>query len=121
MYFACIMVIDWSVYGVKKLSKKIIDEIELYLKDTTIHVVAPPGAGKTVLGVEIIKKLDKQTLILVPSLVLKNQWLNYLRENFGAEHVSQRLSDHKKITITTYQEFHLQGNRSKGRHMRLLF
>ncbi|EOI06940.1 hypothetical protein UAY_00282 [Enterococcus moraviensis ATCC BAA-383] len=97
----------------RSFQKKIIDEIELYLKDTTIHVVAPPGAGKTVLGVEIIKKLDKQTLILVPSLVLKNQWLNYLRDNFGVEHVSQRLSDHKKITITTYQEFHLQGESIK--------
>lgn len=91
----------------RSFQKRIVDEIELYLKDKMIHVVAPPGAGKTTLGVEIIKELNKQTLILVPSLVLKNQWLHYIRDAFGMDEESQSLVDNKKITVTTYQEFHI--------------
>jgi superfamily II DNA or RNA helicase len=92
----------------RNFQKEIIAEIERHLSDEALHIVAPPGAGKTLLGVEIAKKLQKRTLILVPSLVLKNQWLSYLTAAFGSQNVSQDFIEPKSITLTTYQKFHLQ-------------
>jgi len=33
----------------------------------TTHIVAPPGSGKTLLGVELIRRVGKHALVLAPN------------------------------------------------------
>jgi len=38
------------------------------------HIVAPPGSGKTLLGVELIRRVGKRALVLAPSQGIQQQW-----------------------------------------------
>ncbi|HVM27898.1 MAG TPA: DEAD/DEAH box helicase family protein, partial [Mycobacteriales bacterium] len=35
--------------------------------DRRAYVVMPPGAGKTVLGLEVVRRLGRRTLVLAPN------------------------------------------------------
>jgi superfamily II DNA or RNA helicase len=39
------------------------------------HIVAPPGSGKTLLGMEMVRRLGSRTLVLVPNTAVQEQWL----------------------------------------------
>lgn len=41
---------------------------------TSSHIVAPPGAGKTVIGLEIIRRLGRPALVLAPTATIQEQW-----------------------------------------------
>jgi superfamily II DNA or RNA helicase len=41
--------------------------------------VAPPGSGKTLLGVEVVRRLGKPALVLVPNTAVQAQWLRAVR------------------------------------------
>jgi len=47
------------------------------------HVLAPPGSGKTMLGMEIVRRLGARTLVLCPNSAVQAQWLT-TAELFGA-------------------------------------
>ena len=64
------------------LSKRVLDRADTYLKDGKIHIAAPPGSGKTTLGIELIRRLGKPCLILSPSAVIRQQWLDRAKEAF---------------------------------------
>ncbi len=42
------------------------------------HVVAPPGAGKTIVGLELAIRLGKPTLIVCPNTAIQGQWIDKL-------------------------------------------
>ena len=44
--------------------------------------MAPPGSGKTIVGLEMITRLDAPTLILVPNITLQFQWKDKLEKLF---------------------------------------
>lgn len=46
---------------------------------TRTHVVAPPGSGKTVLGLEMIARLGRPALVLAPTATIQAQWPRALR------------------------------------------
>jgi superfamily II DNA or RNA helicase len=62
-------------------------------------VVLPTGAGKTVLALKAIEQLGEATLVVVPTLVLVDQWRETLEEAFGGE-VGVR--DLRALTVSTY-------------------
>lgn len=39
-----------------------------------LHLVAPPGAGKTILGLEFARRRGQRTLVLSPNATLQRQW-----------------------------------------------
>lgn len=43
---------DWRSY-----QQRVLDHADEYLKDGKIHIVAPPGSGKTTLGIELIRRI----------------------------------------------------------------
>ena len=45
---------------------RVLQNVSRYLSDDKIHIVAAPGSGKTTLGIELIKRLNANTLILAP-------------------------------------------------------
>lgn len=89
----------------REYQARVLEHLDLYREDRKIHIVAPPGAGKTVLGLEIVRRYNRQTLILAPSLTIRNQWTERLIEDFGGHKkmVSSRLDQPAEITVVTYQ------------------
>lgn len=95
--------IQWRSY-----QQRLLDNFSTYLTNDSVHLVAPPGAGKTFLGVEMIRRLDRKTLILVPSLILKKQWLTTIEDFFLVDpadsgHLSGTIEAPGRITVETYQ------------------
>lgn len=93
--------IQWRSY-----QKRVLANIENYLEDQSIHLIAPPGSGKTLLGVGIIQHLQKKTLVLVPSLILKEQWLATLMSYDDSLIITGELLASGDITVSTYQELY---------------
>jgi len=54
--------------------QKVLDNANKHLLDKKIHIVAAPGSGKTVLGLELIRRLGAPALVLSPSVSIKQQW-----------------------------------------------
>lgn len=97
----------WRSYQARVLAN-----LEPYLADKKFHLVAAPGSGKTTIGLEIIARVNQPALVLVPSLTIKSQWLQRIREAFLedgqelADVVSDDLHCPKWLTVATYQSLH---------------
>ena len=61
------------LYGFRDYQAKVLAELPHLLQDDRVHISAAPGAGKTILGLEIIRQLNRRALILVPTLTIRNQ------------------------------------------------
>jgi DNA excision repair protein ERCC-3 len=71
-------------------------------------VVLPCGAGKTVVGMGVLDKLQCHTLILTPSTIAVRQWINEIldKTNLTPDQVGEYTGERKEIrpvTVTTYQ------------------
>ncbi len=87
---------------------RILEELNQYLEDSHLHIVAAPGSGKTILGLEVIIKLDRPTLILAPTIAIKNQWIERLVTNFipnkeKPSWISDDIKEPQFLTVSTYQ------------------
>ncbi len=78
-------------------------------------VVLPTGAGKTILAVKAIEKLQCSTLVLVPTIVLVEQWRSVLGQAFDMEigALGGGDNDIRPITVSTYDSASLRA-RSLG-------
>ena len=102
----------------RKYQKRVLDELNAHLEDRHLHVVAPPGSGKTVLGLEVMLRLNQPTLILAPTLAIRNQWVQRFCELFlQTEHtpdwISRDIRNPKFLTVSTYQALHSACSNSK--------
>lgn len=102
-------------YPWRDYQQKVLDQLEAHLKDNKLHVVAPPGSGKTVLGLEVILRLNQPTLILAPTLAVKNQWIErfcslFLQVEEVPDWISTQLTQPKFLTVSTYQGLHAAFN-----------
>lgn len=98
-------------YPWRSYQQKVLDKLKEHLADRHLHVVAPPGSGKTVLGLEVIIRLNKPTLILAPTLTIRNQWIQRLCELFLDTHtcpewISTNVREPAFLTVVTYQGLH---------------
>ena len=66
------------------------------------HIVAPPGSGKTLLGMEIVRRLGTRALVLVPNTAVQTQWLRTAGA-FGAEPGVAAADPSAPIACLTYQ------------------
>lgn len=57
----------------RNYQERVLNESERYLDDGKIHIVAAPGAGKTTLGIELIRRTGRSCLILSPRIVIRQQ------------------------------------------------
>ena len=89
--------------------RRVLEHAQEYLDDGRLHVVAAPGSGKTVLGLELIRRLDAPCLILSPTSAIRGQWGERLRDLFlddpeGFDALfSEDLHDLKTVNSATYQ------------------
>jgi superfamily II DNA or RNA helicase len=97
----------WRVY-----QARLLERLSGYMGDGRLHVVAAPGSGKTVLGLEVLRRVDQPTLVLAPTITIRDQWVQRLVEHFLPEDaeeprwVSTDLRRPEKLTVTTYQALH---------------
>ena len=106
---------EWRQY-----QKRILEKSDTIMADGHIHLVAAPGSGKTTLGIEFIRRNSNPALILVPTVTIRQQWVDRIREAFlddellADEMISQNLKQPKTITVATYQALHSAVNRLEG-------
>ena len=90
----------------------VLDNSPKHLKDKRIHIVAAPGSGKTILGLELVRRQNAPALVMSPSVTIRQQWGErfveaYLPETeIPDEYVSYSLTNPKLITSITYQALH---------------
>lgn len=88
---------------------RVLQELESHLDDDHLHVVAAPGSGKTVLGIEVMRKLGNASVVLAPSIAIRNQWIDRLVVMFMADDgkvpdwISTDIRRPKFLTVITYQ------------------
>ena len=97
---------DWRPY-----QKRVLDEVEKHIKDKKIHIVAAPGSGKTVLGLELARYLNNPVLFLAPTITIKNQWIDRFVTSFTdykevPDFISSDIYDLKFFNVATYQALH---------------
>ncbi len=98
-------------YPWRKYQQRVLDELEEHLQDDHLHVVAPPGSGKTVLGLEVVLRLNEPTLILVPTIAIRNQWIQrfcdlFLQSDRAPSWISRNIKHPAFLTVSTYQGVH---------------
>jgi superfamily II DNA or RNA helicase len=70
--------------------------------ELSTHIVAPPGSGKTLLGMELIRRLGSRALVLVPNTAVQAQWLR-TANTFGAKDGLAAADPAAAIACLTYQ------------------
>jgi len=92
----------------RKYQRMILNQVEKDSKDRRYHISAPPGSGKTIVGLELIRRFKKPAVVFAPTTTIQMQW----KEQVGMfqpdkEQVNQYVSLHphtlKPINIFTYQ------------------
>ena len=102
--------------------EKVLSRLDTYMDDKRVHIVAAPGAGKTVLGLEVFNRLDLKTLVLSPTVLVKDQWLDRLRSFVSDGQmptwISTSLSEPGYFTSTTYQALYSFDKQFKKKQFR---
>lgn len=75
--------------------------------DRKLHVVAPPGSGKTVLGLHVWSELvKKKAVVLSPTSAIQSQWMERARDLFNyapPEMEEENTPEFGWLTSLTYQ------------------
>lgn len=95
----------------RSYQKEVLEKLDDHLQNKHLHLVAPPGSGKTVLGIEVMLRLNEPTLIIAPTIAIRNQWVQRFTELFlQTENIPSWISTNIKepqfMTVTTYQGLH---------------
>lgn len=83
--------------------QRVLDNSAKFLSDGKINIVAAPGSGKTILGLEINRRLGSGTIIMSPTVTIREQWKKRFEDSFIDElddvnnYVSYDLNDIKLI------------------------
>lgn len=98
------------IFPWRSYQAELLKHFNTHIADNHFHVIAPPGSGKTILGLEIVRKLGKKTLVLAPTLTIRNQWENRLQNFFTKdsdfEAFSFDIKSPSDVTFSTYQSLH---------------
>jgi len=77
-----------------------------------VHIVAPPGAGKTIIGLQMVLNFKKPALILSPNTTIQAQWSQkldlFIPDELKGLDADKIIGTHevrplKPITVLTYQ------------------
>lgn len=102
----------------RKYQAEVLQEFDKHIKDKKINVVAAPGSGKTILGLQMICNLNQHVLILAPTITIRNQWKerfisSYVPEGMQIDFISDDVYNLNKFNIVTYQALHYALNKRK--------
>jgi superfamily II DNA or RNA helicase len=98
---------NWRAY-----QSRLLEHLNRYLDNKRLHLVAAPGSGKTVIGLEVIRRINQPTLVLAPTITIRDQWVERLVDLFlppgngKPSWVSKELRNPASLTVATYQALH---------------
>ncbi|HKQ61640.1 MAG TPA: DEAD/DEAH box helicase family protein [Candidatus Polarisedimenticolaceae bacterium] len=58
--------------------QRTLEALDRHLGDRRVHLVAAPGSGKTVLGIELFLRLGRPALVCSPTATIRQQWIERL-------------------------------------------
>jgi superfamily II DNA or RNA helicase len=67
------------------------------------YVVMPPGAGKTVVGLEIARRLGRPTIVLGPNTAIQAQWISQWGDFHPPKPAGATTSLEANLNVLTYQ------------------
>lgn len=102
-------------YPWRKYQQRVLDDLQEHLADKHLHVIAPPGSGKTILGLEVALRLNQPTLVLAPTIAIRNQWIQrfcelFLQADQIPDWISRDIRNPRFLTVVTYQGLHAACN-----------
>ncbi|MCL2420922.1 MAG: DEAD/DEAH box helicase family protein [Defluviitaleaceae bacterium] len=105
-------------YPWRNYQANVLAELDTHMHDDKLNVVAAPGSGKTILGLEIVRRLNKNVLILSPTLTIKNQWIDrfltlFVQDNPVPDFISTDIYNLNRFNVATYQGLHFAHRRRK--------
>ncbi len=109
-------------YSWRPYQEKVLKEVHKYISDKRINIIAAPGSGKTVLGLELVRRLDNPVLILSPTVTIKNQWIDRFVTLFMPEGskkpdwISDNVYELTSFNSITYQGLHYAYKRRKQKN-----
>ncbi len=100
---------------------RVLAQMDRHLADRRLHVVAAPGSGKTVLGLETFRRLARPTVVLSPTRTIRDQWLQRLgdflpadTDPHGLDWQSRDLGALRWFNSLTYQALHTRVRRDRA-------
>jgi len=105
-------------YPWRKYQANVLAELDKHMNDDKLNVVAAPGSGKTILGLEIVRRINKNVLILSPTLTIKNQWVDrfltlFVQDDPVPDFISRDIYNLNRFNVSTYQGLHFAHRRKK--------
>jgi superfamily II DNA or RNA helicase len=76
--------VDLAPHFTWRPSQRHLLELAGHVGDRRWHLCAPPGAGKTLIGLELARRVAAPTLVLAPTIAVRDQW-RAATEMFGAD------------------------------------
>jgi len=121
-------------YPFRDYQRRVLEQASILLDDKKLHIVAAPGSGKTVLGLEVMRRLNHKTLVFVPTINLRTQWKDRFFDLFIPEEdeslrakwdteFSTDLKHPKTITCSTYQalyQYYREKEEESGNALQIL-
>jgi superfamily II DNA or RNA helicase len=94
---------EWRSYQARVLA-----ELDVHLEDNHFHLVAAPGSGKTLVGLEALRRVGKPALVFAPTIAIRDQWVRRFLEGYWSEArppdwLSTELTRPGLLTVVTYQ------------------
>ena len=103
----------------REYQQRVLDNSSRFICDGKVNIVAAPGSGKTILGLELIRRLNNPCIIFSPTTTIRDQWGQRFEESFLDDestlddYVSYDFNDIKLINSLTYQALHSAINKIK--------
>ena len=80
-------------------------DIKLARGEKRLHIVAPPGARKTIIGLQLVSQFKCNSLIICPNTTIQSQWGQKAElfmppnlEEYGVEHL---VGNHERAPLKT--------------------
>lgn len=105
-------------YPWRPYQDRVLRESNNFLKDGKINIVAAPGSGKTILGLELVRRISNPVIIFAPTVTIKKQWISKFLSSFTdfeevPDWISTDIYNLKFFNVVTYQALHYAYKRKK--------
>lgn len=101
-------------FPLRRYQQEILELVKVKIErgEKQLHVVAPPGAGKTIIGLQLITELKHNALVVCPTTTIQAQWGQkldlFVPPNLVGYGIQDLIGTHedkplKPITLLTYQ------------------
>lgn len=98
----------------RKYQRQILEQVGASRgSDRKHHIVAPPGSGKTIVGLEMIRRFDEPAVVFTPTATIQQQWceeVGLFTEGPIQGYVNREPNGFAPINVFTYQLLSASGD-----------